>query len=147
MAIKQPLQRVRTLIGQDRGLAVLLPEAERLQELNRRLGLALPPAVARACRVVGVANGEARVACDNGAAASRLRSQATTAAKALTSAACPVDRLRVRVQADWSRPDRPPKRGMDRAALVAWDELDRDLPEGGLKAAVERLISHHRQGR
>ncbi|NCS65758.1 MAG: hypothetical protein COS39_11050 [Hydrogenophilales bacterium CG03_land_8_20_14_0_80_62_28] len=145
MAFQQPLRRIRALIGEDRGLAVLLPEAERLREMNLRLGRALPPTVADACHVVAVANGEARVFCANGAAASRLRSLATTAAKALSSSGCPVDRLRVRVEAGWSRPDRPEKKALGRSALSAWDALDRELPESGLKAAVERLLSHQRK--
>ncbi len=145
MAFQQPLRRIRALIGEDRGLAVLLPEAERLREMDLRLGRALPRSVATACRLVAVANGEARVLCANGAAASRLRSLATTAAKALSSAACPVDRLRVRVEAGWSRPDRPEKKALGRSALAAWDELNRELPECELKAAVERLLSHQRK--
>jgi hypothetical protein len=147
MAIQQSFQRIRKLIGQDRSLALLLPEAERLRDLNQRLACALPPAVARACRVVAVSNGEARVSCASGSAASRLRSQATTAARALSSEACPVDRLRVRVEADWSRPERPEKPGLGGGALSAWDELDRELPESELKSAVENLLRHHRQVR
>jgi hypothetical protein len=147
MAIQQSFQRIRKLIGQDRGLAVLLPEAERLRDLNLRLARALPAAVTRACRVVAVVNGEARIFCDSGAAASRLRSQATTAARALSSDTCPVDRLKVRVEASWSRTERPEKRGLGRGALNAWDDLDRTLPESELKSAVESLLRHHRQDR
>ena len=147
MAKPQPLQRIRNLIGQDRGLAVLLPEAERLRALNLRLARVMPSAVARSCQVVAVINGEARVFCGNGAAASRLRSLATTAARALSTETDPVASLRVRVQAEWSRPDRPEKPGLDRGALTAWDELDKTLPEGGLKSAVEHLLRHHRQDR
>ena len=146
MAISTPFNRISAFIAQDRGLAVALPEAERLRGLNRRLSRRLPPAVAKGCRVVAVANGEARVFCDNGAAASRLRSLATTAVKALATDACPVDRLRVRVRAEWSQPERPGKPGLGGTALQAWDELDRTLPDGGLKAAVEHLLDHHRAG-
>jgi hypothetical protein len=147
MAIPQSFQRIRKLIGEDHALAVLLPEAERLREFNLRLARALPAVVARSCRVMAVVNGEARVFCNSGAAASRLRSQAKTAAKALTSESCPVDRIKVRVEADWSRSERPAKRGLDRGALNAWDALDRELPDGGLKTAVEILLRHHRQDR
>jgi hypothetical protein len=94
-----------------------------------------------------VINGEARISCDSGAAASRLRSQGTTAARALSSDTCPVDRLKVRVEAAWSRTERPEKRGLGRSALIAWDDLDRTLPESELKSAVESLLRHHRQDR
>jgi uncharacterized membrane protein len=145
MAFKSPLQRVRVLIGQERTLAVLLPEARRLRELDIRLARVLPRAVAKACQVVAVAGGEALILCGNGAAASRLRSQATSVARALSSDTQPVDRIKVRVQADWARPDKPEKSGMDRGALVAWDELEHELPDGDLKSAVDRLLAHHRR--
>lgn len=145
MAYQSPLQRVRSLIGQDRTLAVLLPEARRLNALNERLVKVLPRAVARACQVVAVANGEALILCGNGAAASRVRSQANGVARALTTDTQPVDRLKVRVQADWARPDRPEKAGLGRGALAAWDELEHELPEGDLKSAVDHLLRHHRK--
>lgn len=145
MAFQSPLQRVRVLIGQERTLAVLLPEARRLRELNGRLVRVLPRAVAQACQVVAVANGEALVLCGNGSAASRLRSQAGSVARALSTDAQPVDRVKVRVQADWARPDRPEKAGLDRRALTAWDELEHELPDGDLKSAVDRLLAHHRK--
>lgn len=137
--------RVRTLIGQDRALLVLVPEAERLRALTGRLACVLPPALARACQVVAVRDGEALVLCGNGAAAARVRSQAAAAVRALTTPATPVERLKVRVQADWARPDRPEKPVLGRAALSAWDELDQALPDGALKAAVERLLARHRR--
>jgi hypothetical protein len=145
MAFKTPLQRIRVLIGQDRALAVLLPEAQRLRELDDRLARALPRAVAEACRVAALVDGEALIMCANGAAASRVRGTATTLARALSTDKQPVDRLKVKVRADWARPERPEKAGMARGALTAWDELEHTLPDGDLKAAVDRLISHQRK--
>ncbi|MDD4882683.1 MAG: DciA family protein [Gallionellaceae bacterium] len=147
MAIRTSFQRIRVLIGQERGLAVLLPEARRLRALNDRLVTVLPRAVAQACQVVAVANGEALVLCGNGSAASRLRSQANSVARALSSEAQTVDRIKVRVQADWARPDRPAKTGLGRGALTAWDELEHKLPDGDLKSAIDRLLDHHRRSR
>ena len=145
MAFKPPLQRIRVLIGQDRGLAALLPEAQRLRELNARLARALPRAVAEACQVAALVDGEVLIMCGNGAAASRVRGTATTLARALTTDRQPVDRLKVRVRADWARPERPEKAGMARGALAAWDELEHELPDGDLKLAVDRLLEHHRK--
>lgn len=145
MAFPSAFQRVRVLIGQDRQLAVLLPEARRLRELNERLARVLPRAVAAACQVVAVSGGEALVLCGNGAAASRLRSQANSVARALSTEAQPVDRIKARVQADWARPERPEKKGLGRGALTAWDELEHELPDGDLKSAVDRLLAHHRR--
>lgn len=145
MAYPSPFQRVRVLIGQDRNLAVLLPEARRLRELDIRLARVLPRAVAKSCQVVAVTNGEALILCGSGAAASRLRSQANSVARALSSDTQPVNRIKARVQADWARPDRPEKAGLGRGALAAWDELEHELPEGDLKSAIDRLLEHHRK--
>lgn len=139
MAFPSTPRRVRAFIGQDRALAVLLPEAERLRELNGRLARLLPKAVARVCQVVAARDGDALVYCGSGAAAARVRSQAAGLARALA-----VEAVRVRVQADWARPERPPKAGLGRRALAAWDELEQALPEGDLKQAVDRLIARHR---
>lgn len=138
MAFQSTLRRVRALIGQDRTLAALLPEAARLNELNGHLARLLPKAVARACQVVATSSGEALIYCGSGAAAARVRSQAASLARALA-----VDGVRVRVQAGWARPDRPAKAGLGRRALAAWDELEHELPEGDLKSAIDRLIAHH----
>jgi len=145
-AYKPSLVRVRGLIAQDRSLAVLVPEAERLRGLNLRFGKAVAPAVARVCRVVALQGTTALVHCGNGAAASRLRSQATTVARALSSAELPVESLKIKLRADWNLPPRPEKAGMGTQAVAAWAELEAQLPEGGLKEAVDRLIHHH-QGR
>jgi hypothetical protein len=144
MAILPSFQRVRALIGQDKTLAVLLPEARRLRALNLRLGRELPKAVAAACQVVAVTDGEALILCGNGTASARVRGMASTVARALSTDALPVDRLKVRVRADWARPDRPEKAGLGRGALKAWDTLEHELPEGALKSAIDRLLDRHR---
>lgn len=136
--------RVRGLIAQDRTLALLIPEAEQLRELNVRFGKAVTPAVARVCRVVELQGTTALVHCGNGAAASRLRSQTTTLARALATPSVPVETLKIRLRADWNLPPRPEKSGMPDAAVTAWIELEHQLPEGGLKAAVDHLIRHQK---
>ncbi len=138
------LQRLRGLIRAERTLAVLLPEAERLALLNRRLGAALPPAIARRSRVMALDGETLVVHCDNGAAASRLRSQAASLAKMLTSESQPVLAVKVKVRADWSQADKPEKPGLGKAALSALDALEETLPDGNLKAALARMIEHQR---
>lgn len=138
------LQRLRGLIRAERALAVLLPEAERLALLNRRLGEALPPAIAKRSRVMALDGDSLIVHCDNGAAASRLRSQAASLAKLLSSEAQPVTTLKVKVRADWSRADKPEKPGLGKDALSALDALEETLPDGNLKTALARMIQHQR---
>ncbi len=138
------LVRLRGLIKTERTLAVLLPEAERLSRLDRRLGELLPAAVARRCRVMALDGSTLMVHCDNGAAASRLRSQAKSLAVALSRSDQPVQTLKVKVRADWSVPDKPEKPGLGPAALAPMADLARTLPQGDLKAALEGLLRHHR---
>lgn len=144
-AYKPSMVRVRGLIAQDRTLAVLIPEAERLRELNVRFGKAVMPAVARVCRIVALQGTTAVVHCGNGAAASRLRSQTSTVARSLTTAETPVDTLKIKLRADWNLPARAEKAGMGMQAVEAWTELEAQLPEGGLKEAIDRLIHHHQR--
>lgn len=142
MAYPSHFQRIRTLIGQDRVLAMLLPEARRLRELDGRLAKVLPRALAQSCRVAAVLDGEAQVMCGNGAVAARLRGQAARIAAALG-----VERIKVRMRADWASPPAREKPGLSRQALAAWDALERELPTGELKGAIDRLLDHHRRGR
>jgi hypothetical protein len=135
------MQRVRGILRNDPTLAVALPEAERLSELNRRFAGVVPAAVARACRVAAIQGETALVYCANGAAASRVRSQATGVGKALTRAEAPVLAVKVKVRADWTLPEKHEKAGMGPAALAAFRDLDEHLPEGDLKAAVDALLA------
>lgn len=158
-----PLKSIRGILRDAPTLAVALPEAERMRELNRRFAGVVPAAVARACRVVAIQDGTALLHCANGAAASRVRSQASGIARALSSRAPgrptidlastgggsgdssrPVLAVKVKVRADWTLPEKREKAGLGNAALSAFRELDAQLPECDLKAAVDALLSRRR---
>jgi hypothetical protein len=139
-----PLVRVRGILRDTPGLAVALPEAERLRDLNRRFAGMVPAAVARACRVAAIQGETALIFCSNGAAASRVRSQATGVSRALSRPEAPVQAVKVKVRADWTMPERREKAGMGPAALAAFRALDRVLPEGDLKTAVDALLARRR---
>ena len=136
-----PLIRLRSLLRDTPLLAVALPEAERMHELNRRFAGVVPAAVARACRVAAISGETALVYCANGAAASRVRSQATGVGRALTQPEVPVLAVKVKVRADWAQVEKPEKAELGPAALAAFRELDQALPEGDLKAAVDALLA------
>ncbi len=140
--LSSPLQPVRGVLAGDRSLALLLPEARRLAELNRLFATVAPSGLARACRVAAVTGETALVYCGYGAAAARVRSQAKTLARALSAEGRTVSEIKVKVRADWAVPDRPPKQGMGKAAIAAWHALDGSLPPGDLKDAVARLLRH-----
>jgi len=139
-----PLKRLRNLLAGERPFAVLLPQARRISELNRVFTRAVPPGVARVCRLVALQGDTAVVFCAHGSAAARLRSQTRSIAAALSTTGEPVRVIMVKVRVDWSAPEHPQKAGMAPAALEAWAELQASLPEGALKNAVARLLRHQR---
>jgi hypothetical protein len=139
----QPI-RLRGLLKENAGLAALLPEAERLRELNRLFARAVGPVLARACRVAAVQGGAAVVYCGNGAAAARLRAQSATVCRALAGGPAPVTELKIKLRADWAQPIRPEKPGMGKTAIRAWEELESSLDDPELKAAIARLLRHQR---
>jgi hypothetical protein len=124
---------------------MLLPEADRLRQLNRRFGASVIPALADACQVGALRDGTAIIYCRHGAAAARVRSQGASIARALNSAELPVEKVTVKVRADWARPTPAEKAGLDDGALEAWRRLSGDLPDGDLKQAVRQLLRHHRE--
>lgn len=124
---------------------MLLPEADRLRTLNQRFAASVTPAVARVCRVGALRDGGAIIYCGHGAAAARVRSQAASTARALSSAELPVDKVTVKVRADWARPAPAEKAGLGEGALAAWRQLSSGLPDGDLKQAIQQLLRHHRE--
>lgn len=142
MAASYPtLQKLSGLLAADNQLSAALPEAQRLARLNRLFAGVMPPAVCAQCAVAALQGDTALVYCGNGAAASRVRAQAKTLARALSQRAHPVEAVRVKVRADWARPARAEKPGLTSGALAAFRALDGELPQGALKGAVERLLS------
>lgn len=139
------LRRLRGLIQDDRTLAVLIPEAERLARLDRHLATMLPTALARRCRAMALDGETLVVHCDNGAAAARLRSQATGLAKALATPKQPIAGLKVKVRADWNVAEKPEKPGLGANALAALGAFEASLPEGGLRGALRRMLEHQRR--
>ncbi|MEW5894023.1 MAG: DciA family protein [Pseudomonadota bacterium] len=139
----QPV-RLRGLLKENAGLAALLPEAERLRELNRRFARAVGPVLARACRVAALQGDAAVVYCGNGAAAARLRAQSATVCRALADGNAPVSELKIKLRADWAQAPRPEKTGMGSQALAAWEALESSVADPELKAAIARLLRHQR---
>lgn len=145
MTVPVPLPaRLDGYLRQDSALAVLLPEAERLGRLNRRFAACVAPALAAACQVGAVRDGNVIVYCRHGAAAAKVRGLGVSIARALSSEDAPVTGLKVKVRADWARPVPPEKPGLGQGALEAWRGLAEELPEGDLRQAVRRLLRHHR---
>ncbi|OYY94301.1 MAG: hypothetical protein B7Y41_08255 [Hydrogenophilales bacterium 28-61-23] len=139
------LVRVSGLLQAQQQLAVALPEAERMFELNRRFAGVVPPAVARACTVAALQGDVALIFCANGAAASRVRAQAKGVASVLSRADAPIGSLKVKIRADWSVPTPAEKQDIPTVGLNAFKQLENSLPDGALKTALERLISRRQR--
>lgn len=139
----QPL-RLRGLLKQNSSLAALLPEAERLRALDQALARVVGPQIGQACRVAALQGSVVIVYCRSGAAAARLRAQSASVLRALAMPGQSLTELRIKVRADWAVPPRPEKLGMDRKAVAAWEELETQVHDDALKAAVARLIRHQR---
>lgn len=133
--------RVRGLLAAERQFAVALPEAERMARLSHLFASVVPAAVARACSVAAIQGDTALLYCSNGAAASRVRAQAKSIARVLSQVDTPVAVLRVKVRADWAKPEKAEKQDMPKSALHAFQALDDSLREGELKTAIERLLA------
>ena len=104
--------RVRGLLAAQGQFAVALPEAERMARLSRQFASVVPAAVARACSVAAIQGDTALLYCSNGAAASRVRAQAKSIARALSQSDTPVSALRVKVRADWAKPEKAEKQDL-----------------------------------
>ena len=97
--------------------------------------------------VAGWRDGVLELACGSGAVAARLRQSAPLLDKAL-AAQGRVQEVRVRVMPHLqiSRPPRAARAPLSEAALQELDQAARTLHEGPLKAALARMVLHHRQG-
>lgn len=125
----------------------LRARAQALIELQDRVDRCLPAALTGHVRVLQLAEGQLRLACDSGAVASRLRHQSERLVADLSSRSVAVQSLRVSVNPELLATAPPPlaKPGLPPAALDSLAQLSDDIDEGPLKQALGRLLRHHRQ--
>lgn len=119
--------------------------AQALAALQKQFDAVLPARFRGEADVVALDEGELRVVCRNGAVASRLRLEAEHLAAALQKRGLAVRRVGIRVQPAASRrapppPDKPP---LPAAARQAFESAARQLEEGEVKAALQKLLRHH----
>lgn len=123
-------------------------QALALSSLQRQLDAALPARLRGETQVVALENGELRVLCRNGAVASRLRLEAQGLADALQQRGLPVRRVSLKVQPSAARKPMPPraKPPLPAAARQAFESASAQLQEGEVKAALQNLLRHHKDG-
>ena len=73
MSLTKKLQSIHERIAQDKGLTALIERADQLNDLNKRLQPRLPAPVKGLCRLANIRSETAVFACDNQAAASKVR--------------------------------------------------------------------------
>lgn len=134
-------------------LASQLPQAvavraRALLKVQGALERALPAALAGHVRVNQLENGVLSLACDSGAAASRLRQLTDTLIASLGKRGIVVTALRVSVNPELlARYVHPvDKAGLPPAALDGLAHLNAEIEDGPLKEALDRLLRHHRKG-
>jgi hypothetical protein len=127
------------------GLAV---RARTLLKTQAALERSLPAALAGHVRVMQLENGVLSLACDSGAAASRLRHQTASLLEKLAQQGVVATTTRVSVNPELLARYAPPvdKPGVPPAALDDLAHLNAEIEDGPLKDALSRLLRHHRQG-
>jgi hypothetical protein len=127
--------------------ATLRERAQALIQLQDRVDRSLPAALTGHVRVLQLAEGQLRLACDSGAVASRLRHLSESLIADLAARGVAVKSLRVGVNPELLATSTPPvaKAGLPASALASLAQLGDDIDEGPLKQALGRLLRHHRQ--
>lgn len=128
--------------------AALRARAQALIALQDQVDRCLPAALTGHARVLQLQDGQLRVACDSGAAASRLRHLSEPLIAGLAGRGLAVDAVRVSVNPELLLSPHPAvaKPGLPPAALDSLAQLNDGIADGPLKQALGRLLRHHRQG-
>lgn len=110
---------------------------------------ALPPALARVCKVARIERQQITLAVPSAAYAARLRQLAPSIVQTLAGGGWNLTEIKVKVQAGLLQ-SQTKKSGkevvpLDSAALDAFDELRGNLRPGPLADAVKRLLDRHRR--
>jgi len=134
-------------------LASQLPQAvavraRTLLKVQGALEHSLPAALAGHVRVNQLENGVLSLACDSGAAASRLRQLTDALTASLGKRGIVVTALRISVNPELLARHVHPvdKAGLPPAALDGLAHLNAEIEDGPLKEALDRLLRHHRKG-
>lgn len=135
----QPFKRI---LGADATLAEWAERRDREEALTAVVRRHLPRPLALRIRVADSCDGQLELAADAGAVAAIVRQRNVELLAALKHAGWEFTAIRVRVQVRTnSEPKRKPLANpLDRLTLQPLSTLARDLPQGPLKAALERFL-------
>ena len=121
-------------------------QVQTLSALQGQFDAVLPARFRGEAQVVALEEGELRVLCANGAVASRLRLEAQSLAEALQKRGLAVRRVNLKVHPANSRKPPAPrkKQPLPAAARQAFESASEQLEDGEVKAALQKLLEHHR---
>jgi hypothetical protein len=128
------------------GIASLMPQAQLLMELRRRLAATLPETLKRACSIANYKQGKVIIFASSGAAAAKLKLMRSKLTKQLSERGVQVTGIEVQVQ-----PREPERQAFVKSAelgVKALDSLARlegQLPDSTLKNAVAKFLRQERQ--
>lgn len=134
-------QRLNAYFSITQELRQLSGRAQVLTALDRRYRDAVPPALAKASRVVGFEHQILTLGTENGAIAAKLRQMVPQLLQQLQANGAEVTGIRVKVQvATLLAPRRRPRRSISTAGRQQVVQLAENLPDSPLKSALERLV-------
>ncbi|MDD2928653.1 MAG: DciA family protein [Sideroxydans sp.] len=137
--------RLNDFLDADPKLKRLSLAARQLVWLQRQYRSIAPPSLAQGSRVLRFENNHLTLAADNGAVASKLKQLAPQLISLFRTRGCEVTGIQTQVQVNTNPPVEPlPPRAVGEQGRVALDELAHELPEGGLRSAIERLAHSKR---
>jgi hypothetical protein len=132
--------RLNALLGSTPELKKLAQTAHQIEGLQRQYQAIAPASLLQGSHVMRYDNGRLILAADNGAVASKLRQLAPQLISSFRTRGCEVTGIQIQVQVNAAPPRTPPTpRKLGPQGQMALDDLAHSLPEGKLRAAVERL--------
>lgn len=141
-----PLHTIGKLLSSSDDLKALSARVRRLRELQMLYSRSAPGDLAAASRVKNYRAGTLVIAADNAAVATKLRQIAPRVLTAIRKTEAEITGIRIEVQVGGSARERAPqskKTALSTEAVEKFEELSKRVPNGGLKAALAKLVRHH----
>lgn len=137
--------RLNALLGSTPELKKLAQTARQIEGLQRQYRTIVPASLLQGSHVMRYDNGRLILAADNGAVASKLRQLAPQLISSFRTRGCEVTGIQIQVQVNPAPPRAPvAPRELGPQGQMALGDLALNLPEGELRAAVERLSRRRR---
>ena len=141
-----PLHKIGALLGASEELKTLSAGMRRLQDLQKLYLRSAPRELAGSSRVKNYRTGTLFVSADNAAVAAKLKQLAPTVLASIRKTEPQITGIRIEVQVSGAarqRPRKPQKTALTPGAVEQFEALAKRVPDGGLKAAISRLVRRH----